>query len=87
MSTITPVLFDTKSSYQLIVSITKCEKLFKSVVEERLSKSNCPIRPVRLQLFVIGQVESDRSNRTVWTSNSQLRRLERVLRRGEIGSK
>ena len=39
MSTITPELYDTKSYYQLIVSITKCEKLFKSAVEERLSKS------------------------------------------------
>ena len=32
-------LYDTKSFYQLIVSITKCEKLFESAVEERLSKS------------------------------------------------
>ena len=38
-STITPELYDTKSYYQLIASITKCEKLFKSAVEERLSKS------------------------------------------------
>ena len=38
-STITPELYDTKSYYQLIVSITKCEKLFKSADEERLSKS------------------------------------------------
>ena len=39
MSTITPELYDTKSYYQLIVSITKCEKLFKSTVEKRQSKS------------------------------------------------
>ena len=32
-------LYDTKSYYQLTVSILKCEKLFKSAVEERLSKS------------------------------------------------
>ena len=38
-STITPQLYDTKSYYELIVSITKYEKLFKSAVEERLSKS------------------------------------------------
>ena len=38
-STITPGLYDTKSYYQFIVSITKCEKLFKSAVEESLSKS------------------------------------------------
>ena len=38
-STITPELYDMKSYYQLIVSITKCKKLFKSAVEERLSKS------------------------------------------------
>ena len=30
-STITPELYDTKSYYQLIVSITKCMKLFVSV--------------------------------------------------------
>ena len=39
MSTITPELYDTKSYYQLIVSITKCEKLSKSMVEKRQSKS------------------------------------------------
>ena len=38
-STISPELYDTKSYYQLIVSITKREKLFKSTVEKRLSKS------------------------------------------------
>ena len=38
-TTITPELYDTKSYYQLIVSITKCEKLFKSTVEKRQSKS------------------------------------------------
>ena len=38
-STINPELYDAKSYYQLIVSITKCQKLFKLVVEERLSKS------------------------------------------------
>ena len=38
-STITPELYDTKSYYQLIVSITKCEKLFKSTVEKTRSKS------------------------------------------------
>ena len=32
MSTITPELYDTKSSYQLIISITKCE----------IRKSTCP---------------------------------------------
>ena len=36
----TPELYEyTKSHYQLIVSITKCEKLFRSTVEKRLSKS------------------------------------------------
>ena len=43
MSTITPELYDTKSDNQLIVSLTKCEKLFKSMVEKKnttyLSKS------------------------------------------------
>ena len=39
-----PELYDTKSYYQLIVSITKCEKLFKSAVEERLSESKENIR-------------------------------------------
>ena len=34
-----PELYDTKSYYQLIVSMTKSEKLFKSTVEKRLSKS------------------------------------------------
>ena len=34
-----PELYDTKSYYQLIVSITKCEKLSKSTVEKRQSKS------------------------------------------------
>ena len=34
-----PLNCTTRSHYQLIVSITKCEKLFKSAVEERLSKS------------------------------------------------
>ena len=38
-TTITPALYDTKSYYQLIVSITKCEKISKSTVEKRLSKS------------------------------------------------
>ena len=38
MSTIIPELYDTQSYYQLIVSITKWEKLFQSAVEERLSK-------------------------------------------------
>ena len=33
-STITPELYDTKSYYQLIVSITQFEKLFKSTVEK-----------------------------------------------------
>ena len=44
MSTIAPELYDTKSYYQLIVSITKYEKLFKSKFEERLlkSKENIP---------------------------------------------
>ena len=36
MSFITPKFYDTKSYYQLIVSITKCEKLSDS--EKRLSK-------------------------------------------------
>ena len=39
MSSITPELYDTKSYYELIISITKCEKLFKSTVEQRQSKS------------------------------------------------
>ena len=38
-STITPELYDTKSYYQLIASITKCEKLSKSTVEEKHLKS------------------------------------------------
>ena len=38
-STITPELYDNKSYYQLIVAITKCEKLSKSKDEKRLSKS------------------------------------------------
>ena len=33
-SMITPELYDTKSYYQLIVSIIKCEKLFNSMVEK-----------------------------------------------------
>ena len=37
-STITPELNDTKSYYQLSVSITKCEKLFKSTVEKKAVK-------------------------------------------------
>ena len=37
--TITPAFYDKKSYYQLIVSITKCEKISKSTVEKRLSKS------------------------------------------------
>ena len=35
----TPELYDTKSFYQLIMSLTKCDKLFKSTVLKRLSKS------------------------------------------------
>ena len=38
-STITLELYDTKSYYQLIVSIRKYEKLCKSTVGKRLSKS------------------------------------------------
>ena len=38
-SMITPELHNTKSYYQLIVSITKYEKLCKSTVGKRLSKS------------------------------------------------
>ena len=38
-SMITPELYVMKSHYLLIVSITKCEKLLKSTVEKRLSKS------------------------------------------------
>ena len=38
-SAIIPEFYETKSYYQLIVSITKWEKLFKSMVEKRLSKS------------------------------------------------
>ena len=34
-STITPELYDTKFSYQLIVSITKCENLFEPKVEKK----------------------------------------------------
>ena len=38
-TTITPALYDAKSYNQLIASITKCEKISKSTVEKRLSKS------------------------------------------------
>ena len=38
-STINPELYDAKYFYQLIVSMAKCEKLFKSTVEKRQSKS------------------------------------------------
>ena len=38
-STITPESCNTKSYYQLIVSITKCETLFKSTAKERHWKS------------------------------------------------
>ena len=34
-----PELYDTKSYYQFIVSITKCEKLFNLMVQKGLSKS------------------------------------------------
>ena len=34
----TPELYDMKSYYQLIVSITKCEKLFKSAVRRKAVK-------------------------------------------------
>ena len=34
-----PELDDTKSYYQLILSITNCEKIFNSAVEKRPSKS------------------------------------------------
>ena len=36
---ITPELYRTKSYYQLIVSIAKCEKLSESTVEKRRLKS------------------------------------------------
>ena len=36
--TINPELYDMKSYYQLIVSITKCEKLFKSAVQRKAVK-------------------------------------------------
>ena len=39
LSTITPELYDMKSYYQLNVSITKREKLSKTTVEKRQSKS------------------------------------------------
>ena len=39
LPTINPELYDLKSYYQLIVSITKCEKLSKSKLEKMLSKS------------------------------------------------
>ena len=40
MSTITPELYDMKSYYRLLIlSVTKCEKLFKSTVEKRQSES------------------------------------------------
>ena len=38
-SAITPELYVAKSYYQLIVSIKKCKKLFKSMVQKRQSKS------------------------------------------------
>ena len=38
-STTTPGLYDTKSYYQSIVSITKCEKLFKSLVKKKGSQN------------------------------------------------
>ena len=39
MSMIIPELYDTKSYYQLIESMTKCEKLSKSRAVKRHSKS------------------------------------------------
>ena len=38
-SMITPELYDTRSYYKLIMSVTKCKKLPKSMVEKRQSQS------------------------------------------------
>ena len=52
-STITPELYDTKSYYQLIVSITKCMKLF--VVSVKAGRSLAVLGALSVLSFLYSQ--------------------------------
>ena len=52
-STITPELYDTKSYYQLIVSITKCMKLF--VVSVKAGRSLAVLAALSVFSFLYSQ--------------------------------